>query len=163
MSIDYIVASLPPLAFGEPTPMTWSAFAEACGGEESAAFRRVARTIGDGEWRDVEIQLRNAAAEARTGSREHSRHANGCSIYWKERIKQCFAEKDVAKRDELIDKAWWDAAGELVRPSSPLGPGALAAYAVRLKIAIRRSAISPGNGNAAFEKLTTETKMDFPK
>ena len=163
MSIDYIVASLPSLAFGDPAPMTWNAFAEACGGDGSATFRRVMKTIEEGEWRDVEIQLRNAAAEARTGSREHSRRANGCSIYWRERIKQCFAEKDVAKRDELIDKAWWDAAGELVRPSSPLGPGALAAYAVRLKIAIRRSAISSGTGSAAFDKLTTETKMDFPK
>ena len=76
---------------------------------------------------------------------------------------QCFAENDVARRDEALDKAWWDAAGELVPPASPLGAGALAAYAVRLRIALRRSAISSESGSAAFEKLTTETKMDFPK
>lgn len=163
MSIDYIVASLPPIAFGEPAPMTWSAFAAACGGEESATFRRVTKTIGEGEWRDIEVQLRNAAAEARTGGRAHSRAAEGCSLYWRDRIVQCFAEKDVAKRDEALDKAWWDAAGELVPPASPLGAGALAAYAVRLRIALRRSAISSESGSAAFEKLTTETKMDFPK
>ena len=58
----------------------------------------------------------------------------------------------------MIDRVWWDAAGELTPPASPLGSGALATYAVRLKIALRRSTVSTEKGNAAFDKLTAETK-----
>ena len=51
-----------------------------------------------------------------------------------------------------------DAAGELASPASPLGKGALAAYAVRLRIAIRRDGISKENGKEAFDRLTAEKK-----
>ena len=62
------------------------------------------------------------------------------------------------RRDELLDRAWWDAAGELTSPASPLGKGALAAYAIRLRIAIRRDGISKENGKEAFDRLTAEKK-----
>jgi hypothetical protein len=65
----------------------------------------------------------------------------------------CFQEKDVLKRDELVDKVWWDAAEELSEPSSPLGAGALTTYALRLKIALKRSKISKEAGMAAFDRL----------
>ena len=153
MSTDYIVASLPSLAFGAPAPITWEKFAERCGGEES-----VRRSLGKGGWTDLETQLRNAIAEARGGER-FMRPATGCSLYWKNRIIACFQENDVAKRDELIDRVWWDAAGELTPPASPLGTGALATYAIRLKIALKRDKISETAGNAAFDRLTAETKF----
>jgi len=43
-------------------------------------------------------------------------------------------------------------------PAAPLGKGALATYAVRLKIALRRAAVSTEKGNAALDRLTAETK-----
>ena len=152
MSIDYIVASLPTLAFDAPAPISWEQFCESCGGE-----KLVLRSIGEGGWRDLETQLRNAMAEARGGER-FRRPADGCSLHWKNRVLACFQEKNVAKRDELLDRTWWDAAGELTPPSEPLGPGALATYAIRLKIALKRSLISKDTGNAAFDRLTAETK-----
>ena len=152
MSIDYIVASLPTLAFDAPAPISWERFCESCGGE-----KLVLRSIGEGGWRDLETQLRNAMAEARGGER-FRRPADGCSLHWKNRVLACFQEKNVAKRDELLDRTWWDAAGELTPPSEPLGPGALATYAIRLKIALKRSLISKDTGNAAFDRLTAETK-----
>ena len=111
------------------------------------------------QWRDLETQLRTAIAEARGGI-THRRPAVGCSLFWKNRILACFQEKDVAKREEMIDQVWWDAAEELTPPSSPLGEGALATYAVRLKIAIKRAKISADRGNAAFDRLTAETRID---
>jgi hypothetical protein len=145
MTTDYIVASLPALAFGEPAPMEWGAFEALAGGRIAAKMR---------EWADIETQLRNAAAEARGGANRR-RKAEGCSLYWRNRVKECFAEKDVAARDEMIDRVWWDAAGELADVADPLGAGALAAYAVRLKIAARRSAISKEAGDAAFDRLAS--------
>ena len=150
MSTDYIVSSLPALAFDAPAPMAWEAFAALAG----AAADRLLAT----KWQDLETQLRNAVAEARGGDK-WKRDARGCSVYWKNRVLAAFQEKDVARRDALIDKVWWDAAGELTPPESPLGDGALATYAVRLKIALKRTRISAEAGNAAFDRLTAETKI----
>ena len=103
--------------------------------------------------------MRNAIAEARAPGRTDCRRpAAGCALYWRNRVAACFQEKDVLRREELLDKAWWDAAGELTPPASPLGRGALATYALRLRIALRRDMISTDRGNAAFDRLTAETK-----
>ena len=150
MSTDYIVASLPTLAFNAPAPLSWEKFAEITGGGDA---------LIPAKWTDLETQLRNAMAEARGGER-FKRPADGCSLYWKNRVLACFQEKDVAKRDELLDRTWWDAAGELTPPSEPLGKGALATYAIRLKIALKRTNISGEKGNAAFDRLTAETKRE---
>lgn len=154
MSIDYIVASLPALSFGAPAPISWERFVE---------------TVADAEllsaltkpFEDLETQLKNAVAEARVGNSDFARPVVGCSLYWKNRVLAAFQEKDVLKRDELLDKIWWDAAEELTPPASPLGKGALTTYAVRLKIALKRGAISTEAGNAAFDRLTAETKVTF--
>ena len=148
MSTDYIVSSLPTLAFNAPAPLSWEDFLSR-GGIVSAPHAKA--------WSDLETQLRNAMAEARGGER-FKRPADGCSLYWKNRVLASFQEKDVAKRDELLDRVWWDAAGELTPPSEPLGKGALATYAIRLKIALKRTMISKDTGNAAFDRLTAETK-----
>ena len=151
MSVDYIVSSLPALQFDAPAPIEWEKFVEACGGKVPECDK----------WRDLETQLRNAVAEARGGAK-YARPAAGCSLYWRGRVAACFLEKDVAQRDRLLDKVWWDAAEELTPPASPLGRGALATYAVRLRIAIKRSAISKERGGAAFDAITAGTKVEFP-
>ena len=153
MTVDYIVSSLPALAFGQPAPMSWDGFVALCGDRAGD----VEAMLGGGEWADLETQLRNAAAQARAGD-GFARPARGCSIYWRDRVAACFQEKDVRRRDEMIDRVWWDAAGELSPAASPLGMGALATYAVRLKIALRRDMISKDKGNEAFDRLTAETK-----
>ena len=148
MSTDYIVSSLPTLAFNAPAPLSWEDFVSRGGGVPPPQAKA---------WDDLETQLRNAVAEAR-GGEKYQRPASGCSLYWKNRVLACFQEKDVLKRDELLDRVWWDAAGELTPPAAPLGAGALATYAIRLKIALKRTKISTDAGNAAFDQLTAETK-----
>lgn len=149
MSTDYTVSSLPTLAFGQPAPLDWERFAAACG---------EAGVPESAEWRDLETQLRNALAEAR-GGEKWKRPAEGCSLYWKNRVLACFQETDVFRRDELLDKVWWDAAGEMTDVTSPLGRGALETYAIRLKLALKRSRISKDGGNAAFDRLTAGTRI----
>ena len=153
MTTDYIVSSLPTLAFDAPAPLSWEKFVEACGGKAPAQTK----------WADLETQLRNAMAEARGGGEKYRHAADGCSLYWKNRVLACFQEKDVLKRDELLDRVWWDAAGELTPPANPLGAGALATYAVRLKVALKRARISSEAGNAAFDRLTSETRVEGTK
>lgn len=146
MSTDYIVASLPALTFGSPAPISWERFVSLAG-EPVECFA----------WTDLETQLKNAIAEARNGAK-FARPAVGCSLYWKNRVLACFQEKDVLRRDELLDRVWWDAAEELTSPTSPLGRGAVATYAVRLRIALKRDLISADAGNEVFDRLTAETK-----
>ena len=148
MSTDYIVASLPALRFGEPPAITWEEFA-------AQAEVRIPPA-----WTDLEVQLRNAMAEARGGER-YCRAAEGCSLYWRNRVRACFQEADVLRRDEMLDRVWWDAAGELTPPANPLGAGALATYAIRLKIALKRARISAEVGNAVFDRLTAETRIQL--
>ena len=165
MSIDSTVASLPALSFGAPAPIALDRFAEIAGpfaalaGAERALSAAAAPFAA--RWRDLDAQLRNAMARAR-GKERFARPAEGCSIFWRDRVNACFQEKDVLKRDELLDKTWWDAAGELEDPASPLGPGALAAYAVRLGIAIRRSKASAAAGAGAFDRMTASARPAAP-
>jgi len=148
VTTDYIVSSLPSLSFGASAPIAWEKFCAIAGDD-----------VIPPKWTDLEVQLRNAMAEARGG--ENVRHpADGCSLFWKNRILACFQEKDILKREELLDKVWWDAAAELTNVTAPLGAGALATYAVRLKIALKRTKISTEAGNAAFDRLTAETRRD---
>jgi hypothetical protein len=147
MPTEYIVSSLPALSFGAPAPISLEAFVAASDG-------RLDETAFNG----LEIMLRNAIAEARGGGEKSRRPTDGCSLYWHNRMIACFQEKDVLKRDEAVDRVWWDAAGELTDPSAPLGAGALATYAVRLKIALKRSKISKDAGMAAFDRLADESE-----
>ena len=152
MSVDSIVASLPALRFGDAAPLSWEKFLAACGD----ASGRVTDGLREGVWADLDTQLRNAMAEARGGDAKFRRSATGCSLYWRDRVRACFQEPDVLKRDELLDRVWWDAAGELTPPSAPLGRGALLTYAVRLGIALRRSAISAEKGGSALDRMTAQ-------
>ena len=93
--------------------------------------------------------------DARGGDAKYRRAADGCSLYWRDRVRACFQEADVLRRDELLDRVWWDAAGELTPPAAPLGRGALLTYAVRLKIALKRSAVSTERGGEVFDGMTS--------
>ena len=159
MSIDYIVSSLPALRFGEKAPISWAKFESIV--SEGRACHSVTAVLAPAAWTDLETQLRNAMAEARGGGEKYARPATGCSVYWKTKVLACFQEKDALKRDEMLDKVWWDAAGELTPAASPLSAGALAAYAIRLKIALKREKINAQAGNEAFDRLTAETKLSL--
>lgn len=145
MTVDYIVSSLPLLRFDEPPQITWLQFLSIVGEDFSLPEK----------WNDIETQLRNALAEVR-GDVSSAREVKGCSLYWKNRIVQCYSEKDILRRQDALDKVWWDAAGELIDLVSPLGKGALFAYAVRLKIALNRSNISTQLGSLILEKCLKE-------
>lgn len=150
MSIDYIVSSLLPLTFDGLAPYSWEQFACMLPDGFISADGTFA---APSRWRDLETQLRNAMAIAR-GGEKFRRPAVGCDLYWQNRVTAAFQEKDPLKRETLLDRVWWDAAGELTPVGSPLSRGALETYAIRLQIAIKRNSISKEAGNAIFDSLT---------
>lgn len=154
MPIDYTVASLQPLYFNGAAPYTWADFARMLPADcltDGGGFAHSAK------WNDLEAQLRNAMALARGGEKD-VRATAGLSLYWQNRVTAAFGEKNPLKREALLDRVWWDAAAELTPLSSPLSRGALETYAIRLRIAIKRAAVSKEAGNAVFDRLTAETK-----
>ena len=149
MSIDYIVSSLQPIVFDGLAPYTWEQFTALLPKELISADGNVTHSL---RWQELETQLRNAMATARGGER-YCRSTSGCDLYWRDRVTAAFQEKDPLKRETLLDRVWWDAAGELTPVASPLSRGALETYAIRLKIALKRKAISKETGGAAFDRL----------
>ncbi len=149
MSIDYIVSSLQPLVFDGPAPCTWDQFTALLPQELISADGTMAFSP---RWQDLETQLRNAMASARGGER-HCRPTSGCDLYWRDRVTAAFQEKDPLKRETLLDRVWWDAAGELTPVASPLSRGALETYAIRLQIVLKRNRISRETGNGIFDKI----------
>ena len=156
MPIDYIVASLQPLMFDGPAPYDWDRFL----GMMPEGFEVPDAVAGTGSprWRELETQLRNAMAAARGGER-YRRTASGCELHWQSRMTAAFQEGDPLKRESLIDRVWWDAAGELTPVSSPLSMGALETYAIRLRIALKRNRILRDAGDAIFGRLTDAAEV----
>ena len=156
MPIDYIVASLQPLMFDGPAPYEWDRFLAMM--PDGFEMPDAVAGTGSPRWRELETQLRNALAAARGGDK-YRRTASGCELYWQNRIAAAFQERNPLKRESLIDRVWWDAAGELTPVSSPLSKGALETYAIRLKIVLKRNSIIRETGDAIFGRLTDATEV----
>ena len=156
MSIDYIVSSLQPLAFDGPAPYGWDSFLTMM--PEGFEVPDALAGTGSMRWRDIETQLRNAMAVAR-GAEHCRRNTSACDLYWRDRVTAAFAEKDPLKRETLLDRVWWDAAGELTPVEAPLSRGALETYAIRLKIVLKRNSISKKAGDEIFGRLTDSAEM----
>ena len=117
MAADYLVASLQPLTLDGPSPYTAERFIELCRSQLSAVdAEAVVAVMGESasdhplaaRWRDLDTQIRNAVAAER--GRLHGqdaarwrRPAEGCSLYWANRAVAAFQEKDVARRERLLD------------------------------------------------------------
>lgn len=156
MPIDYTVASLQPLMFDGPAPYEWERFLAMM--PDGFEVPDAVAGTGSARWRDLETQLRNAIASARGGDR-YRRAASGCDLYWQNRVTAAFQEKNPLRRESLIDRIWWDAAGELTPVAAPLSRGALETYAIRLRIALKRNGIAKDEGNAVFDRLTASAEQ----
>ena len=157
MAADYLISSLPPLAFDVPPSITVEAF-DAMSVQELGAPAPQALPKAAAEWADLKAQILNAIAAERAKARgadptRYARPVEGCSIFWRTRAQAAMQEKDPVKRDAMIDRILWDAAGELVPASSPLSAAAALTYRIRLEIASRRAKISTEDGNSVFNTL----------
>ncbi len=157
MAADYLISSLPPVSFDAPAPMTVEAFDAKCVEHIGAPALEAMPELA-AEWNDLKTQIMNAIAAERAKARgvdasRWLRPVEGCSIFWRTRAQAAMQEKDPVKRDAMIDRILWDAAGELVPASSPLSAAAALTYRVRLEIAARRERISTEEGNSVFNNL----------
>ena len=167
MSLIYLISSLPLLSFDAAPGMTPDRFVEACREQLGAADAAAAEALLRGEpsghafaaaWHDKETILRNAVARARArrAGAEVSRWerpARGCDSLIESLVEDAFQEPDPLTCEKALDRARWKIAEELQGPD-PLDLKAVFAYAVKLAILSRWSALSAERGQQAFDRLT---------
>lgn len=174
MSADYLISSLPGLAFDGDAPITMEYFLSNVRSQLSQYDAEGVEDVINGnisnhpiavKWRDIDVQIRNAIAAQRAKRMEKDpskwmRQAKGCSLFWKNRIVSAFNEKDPASRQRQIDFARFEAAGELTPVTSPLSVAAVFTYAIRLEITLRRSSMNSERGNDVFDRLTAASSPE---
>ena len=157
----YLVSSLPGLVLGHPPVISSDVFLAICAqqltphdhrelelvwqgraGEAASAFARA--------WHDVETQLRNAVARARAGlygteARAWVRSHQGWVVQLEKMVAEAFARPDPLEREQALDRARWQMAGELCA-LTPFGLESVLAYAVRLQIVTRWAAFDVEQG-----------------
>ena len=170
MSIYYLIASLPTLDLETAPAITPDAFAQLCHEQLALAEADAAEALVAGreaphpfvrDWRDRDTLLRNAAARQRAARRTtdpepYQKPTSGCDLRIERDVEAAFQSADPLQRERQLDRIRWRVADELQGPD-PMTPRAALAYAVKLRLACRWAALTPGAGRAAAARL-----LDIP-
>jgi hypothetical protein len=170
MSIYYLIASLPALDMETAPALTPDAFAGLCREQLTPADADAAAALVAGhdadhpfvrDWHDRDTLLRNAVARQRAVRRAidpapHQKQTIGCDLRIDREVDAAFQAPDPLQRERVLDRIRWRVADELQGPD-PMTARAALAYAVKLRIACRWAALTPGMGRAAVAKL-----LDIP-
>lgn len=168
MSCEYLIASLPALAFGEAPPLGADDLIGAASGKVAPATLSTLRALLSGEpdrnpfavaWDQAETQIRNAVARARAArlglpadaaEKWLRPHAGPWRVTIEESVAAAFALPDPLERHRALLRLRWDLAGELAG-LAPFSEPALFAYAVRLKLLLEFSKADPQAGMARLK------------
>lgn len=167
MPCEYLIASLPALAFGEAPPLGADDLLGAAEGKVPAVTLTTLRALLSGEpnrnpfavaWGQAETQIRNAVARARAArlglqadaaEKWLRPHAGPWRVAVEEAVAAAFAQPGPLERHLALARLRWDLAGELAG-LSPFSESALFAYAVRLKLLLE---LSKADAQAGMARL----------
>jgi hypothetical protein len=162
MNYYYLVASLPPLKMEEPAPLGMAAFRALCHEhlrEDHLAALDAALDENEAlpalhpfveTWRNARRQILNAAARQRA-TRLHRdpapflRRHEGFDVWIELGVSEAFQRPNPLERQRAIDRLLWERAGEAAA-GNPFGEAAVFAYAIRLNLAGRWSAMGEEAG-----------------
>jgi hypothetical protein len=157
MNYYYLVASLPPLKMEEPAPLSMDAFRALCREhlreDHMAAMDAVLDECEElpvlhpfvQEWRNTRRQVLNAVARQRATRLQRDpapflRRHDGFDVWIELGVSDAFQRPNPLERQRTIDRLLWERAGEAAA-GNPFGESALFAYAIRLGLALRWSAM----------------------
>jgi len=168
MNLPYLLASLPHLMFDAPAPLGAEAFLTACREQLSERDAETAGALLRGEksrapfalaWMEYEKQLRGAVAQWRIARRKVAGASRSHGVTWERDAPATFtweqdapATLDPLARDTALDRLRWNKAGEM-EGLVPMTLDALFAYAVKLRISLRRSAMTREAGLAKLDEM----------
>lgn len=163
MNYYYLAASLPALSWDSPPDLSIEAFKNLCRAHLADADWHGLADLDEGletssthpfvrEWRNAEIQLRNALVRQRAARhrrdpaplcRPHSGYDPGVERI----VAEAYAKPDPLQRERTLDRFRWQKADELAGLNG-FAPRALLAYAVKLKLAERWTTMEDEDGLA---------------
>ncbi len=181
MSVGYLLASLPMLLPEREPGISAEAFIQACSDALSAADAEAARILVLGSdapstheavraWRDLESAVDGAVGRRRLARRSAGQGANLggadfaapetslCPLWLVRRVEAAFeSAPDPLAREEALMRVRWSAAEEL-GGCDPMAKAQVFAYAIKLRLALRRAALDLARGRARLEAaLPTQT------
>ena len=177
MSYYYLVATLPMFPPEGPPPMSGSAFLALCREHLRAAdFARLERLWADAadapadesdfvsRWQSRDIQIRNAAARVRAGRLRRDAapflHAHpGMDATLEKSVAEALGKDSPLEREASLDKLRWTLIDELAG-TDPFAAAAVFAYALKLRIAERWSAMTDEEGQARVRELLAEREKE---
>ncbi len=174
MSANYLLASLPSLSLDMPPTLTAEGFVALCeeqlGAHEAEAVRAILDDAVESAhpfvktWRDKDTQLRNAivvrrASKAGVDGTRWLREAEGCDLWLRDAVENAFQAGDPLDSQTAMDRLRWTIAEDLAGPD-PLAGAAVFAYAVKLRITLRRARYRQEPGK---ERLTAIVDAAAPR
>ncbi|MCL1888136.1 MAG: DUF2764 domain-containing protein [Kiritimatiellaeota bacterium] len=168
MSLPYLLASLPYLHFDAPAPINAEAFVAACRAQLSEKDAAMAEMLlyghDDNTGREAcatffekETLIRNAIARCRSMRRGKdpelaTKPASTADVRINNAVDAAFQLADPAARDTALERLRWDIAEEF-SGVDPMMLQALFGYAAKLRICLRRTAMTQEAGAAIAKKI----------
>lgn len=175
MNYYYLAASLPMLSLETPPPFSFDKFRKLCQEHlacaDLSALDELAGPVTDrsenrfvAQWRDKEIELRNALVKIRV-----SRLRRDASLYLKEQkgfdtyidkaASDAFSKSNPMERELALDRFRWRQIEELAG-YDPFSGRAILAYGLKLRLAERWAAMDEEKGRKKAQGIGTHEMVD---
>ncbi len=167
----YLIASFPPLIFGEPPPLTPEKLADQCRPLLNAAERAELEGVLEGRilsltsafarrWRIFDTTIRNAIARARAGRlgvepAAWLRSQEGFDAFAETAVADAFAKPGPLDRELAIDRFRWQFLDEAAF-ADPFSFTAVLAYAMKLRLAVRWAGMKAETGRENLKERLEE-------
>jgi hypothetical protein len=167
----YFGASLPALSLDEAPTMTYEEFRADCARwlapRDAAALDQLdeplhapARHRFLSAWRRGETRLRNAVVRQRCARRKEDASASlrddaAIDLYMEQGVADAFGESDPLRRERRLDELRWKLLDELAGANAFTAP-AILAYGLKLRIALRWSALDEETGREEVAKIVSK-------
>lgn len=179
MSLGYLLSSLPMLSREQMPTLSAEAFLSACAAQLSAGDFSAVEALLSGRglkdsrhpfcraWCDAEGILANAVAKRRLAARSivagqgtfEPNAVAGCQVWIERAVDAAFdAGRDPLAREDALDGVRWAIAEEL-QGCDPMGKGMIFAYAVKLRMLLRKAARSQEVGRERLEAALPQMKL----
>lgn len=170
-SYYYLVASLPTLFLDEESPITPAEFMASCDQWLDADDARDIQGLMDNhperaqaacihQWLARETEIRNAiarlrAAKVRVDAEPFLRPCRELDLYTEKAVAEAMSRPQPLERELGLDQLRWSLLDDLSR-FDPFGLPAVIAYALKLKLVERWSALTVEKGRAVVEEYLTK-------
>lgn len=164
----YLVASLPALTIGDPSPFSPADLRSRCATlmseDDLAELDRVLEgRAAEGRsgfcrrWLAADAQLRNAVARVRAGRlgievRPHLKEHAGFSVLIEKAVTDAYARPDPLGRASALDRCRWQLLDEIAFEDA-FGLTAILAFAVKLQIVMRWAELKDEQGRQKVEEF----------